>query len=88
MIAHSMGAAGRNSALNTFPPVETLARVRDYWNTHIHDLAITTHPIGTKGFFEELEQYRFEKLDYLPRLVKFQGFRGMNLLEVGCGVFQ
>lgn len=66
-------------------PVDPLDRVRDYWNSHIHDLAITTHPIGTPGFFDELDRYRFEKLDYLPRLVPFAGFRGMRLLEVGCG---
>jgi 2-polyprenyl-3-methyl-5-hydroxy-6-metoxy-1,4-benzoquinol methylase len=81
-----MGAARLTSALDTSRSGEAVARVRDYWNTHIHDLAITTHPIGTKGFFEELEQYRFEKLDYLPRLVSFEGFQGTNLLEVGCGV--
>ena len=86
MIAHPMGAARLTSALDTSRSVDAVARVRDYWNTHIHDLAITTHPIGTKGFFDELEQYRFEKLDYLPRLINFQGFRGMSLLEVGCGV--
>ncbi len=86
MIAHPMGAAGLASALDTSRSVDAVARVRDYWNSRIHDLAITTHPIGTKEFFEELEQYRFEKLDYLPQLVSFEGFRGTNLLEVGCGV--
>jgi SAM-dependent methyltransferase len=64
----------------------TIEQVRAYWDTHIHDLAITTHPVGAKAFFEELEQYRFEKLQYLPQLVDFNGFRGMRLLEVGCGV--
>lgn len=64
----------------------TVAQVRDYWNKHIHDLAIVTHPPGTKGFFEDLGEYRFDKLRYLPRLVNFGSFRGMHLLEVGCGV--
>ena len=60
-------------------------RVRDYWNKHIHDLAIVKNPVGTKGFFADLDAYRFEKLNYLPRLVDFGGFRGKALLEVGCG---
>src|SRR5262249_38256607 len=30
--------------------------------------------------------YRFEKLDYLPRVVDFAAFAGRRLLEVGCGV--
>jgi SAM-dependent methyltransferase len=63
-----------------------LAEIRDYWNERIHDLAIATSPIGTPGFFNELEAYRFEKLDYLPKVVHFDDYRGKKLLEVGCGV--
>jgi SAM-dependent methyltransferase len=59
--------------------------IRDYWNTHLHDQEITTHPAGTPEYFSELDAYRFEKLDYLPRLVNFSGYAGKELLEVGCG---
>ena len=47
---------------------DLITRIRDYWNVHIHDLEIAQHPIGTKEFFEELAVYRFDKLDYLPRV--------------------
>lgn len=60
--------------------------IRAYWNEHIHDLAIAAHPVGSEGFFSDLEAYRFEKLDYLPRVVDFNGYRGRNLLEIGCGI--
>ncbi|MCI0440881.1 MAG: class I SAM-dependent methyltransferase [Chloroflexi bacterium] len=60
--------------------------VRAYWNEHIHDLEIAKHPVGTKGFFEDLHDYRFEKLDYLPKVVDFSAYQGKKLLEVGCGV--
>ena len=63
----------------------TTDAVRDYWNRHIHDLAITTHPVGSRGFFEDLDQYHFEKLHHLLRLVAFDGYRGRSVLEVGCG---
>lgn len=59
--------------------------VRAYWETHIHDLEITRHPPGSPGFFADLEQYHFEKLHHLPRLVPFDRFRGRRVLEVGCG---
>lgn len=65
---------------------ELIAEIRSYWNEHIHDLAITTHPIGTPGFFEQLHTYRFDKLDYLPKVVNFDKYRGQKLLEIGCGV--
>jgi SAM-dependent methyltransferase len=59
--------------------------VRTYWDTHIHDLDITTHPPGSAGFFADLEQYHFEKLHHLPRLVPFDAFSERRVLEVGCG---
>ena len=59
--------------------------VRQYWERHIHDLEITRHPVGSRGFFEDLDQYHFEKLHHLLRLVDFDGFRGRKVLEVGCG---
>ena len=59
--------------------------VRRYWNQHIHDVEITTHPVGTPGFFADLDQYHFEKLHHLLRLVDFNGYGGRRVLEVGCG---
>jgi SAM-dependent methyltransferase len=61
------------------------ADVRTYWNRHIHDLDITRHPVGSPGFFADLDQYHFEKLHHLPRLIPFDGYRGKQVLEVGCG---
>jgi SAM-dependent methyltransferase len=65
--------------------VATPEAVRDYWDRHIHDLEITTHPVGSRGFFDDLDQYHFEKLHHLLRLVAFDGYRGRSVLEVGCG---
>lgn len=63
----------------------TIDEVRVYWERHIHDLEITRHPVGSRGFFDDLDQYHFEKLHHLPRLVNFDGYRGKAVLEVGCG---
>ena len=63
----------------------TTADVREYWNRHIHDLEITKHPVGSPGFFADLDQYHFEKLHHLLRLVDFSAYRGKRVLEVGCG---
>ena len=55
------------------------------WNQHIHDLEITTHQVGSPGFFADLDQYHFEKLHHLLRLVNFDGYAGRHVLEAGCG---
>jgi SAM-dependent methyltransferase len=65
--------------------VATIDQVRDYWNRHIHDLEITQHPAGSRGFFEDLDRYHFEKLHHLLRLVPFDSLKGHAVLEVGCG---
>ena len=65
--------------------MSTIDEVRDYWNRHIHDLEITRHPVGSRGFFDDLDQYHFEKLHHLLQLVDFDGYRGRRVLEVGCG---
>jgi SAM-dependent methyltransferase len=71
--------------VSTVATVPTIDRVREYWNRHIHDLEITKHPVGSRGFFDDLDQYHFEKLHHLLRLVDFDGYRGRRVLEVGCG---
>jgi SAM-dependent methyltransferase len=65
--------------------VPTIDEVRNYWEHHIHDLEITRHPVGSRGFFDDLDQYHFEKLHHLLRLVDFNGYRAKSVLEVGCG---
>ncbi len=61
------------------------ARVRQYWDAHIHDLEISRHAPGTAGFFADLDQYHFEKLHHLLRLVDFTAWRGRDVLDIGCG---
>lgn len=63
----------------------TTDSVRQYWESHIHDLEVTVHPVGSRGFFDDLDQYHFEKLHHLLRLVDFGGYAGRTVLEVGCG---
>jgi SAM-dependent methyltransferase len=65
--------------------VTTVDQVRAYWEHHIHDLEITRHPVGSRGFFDDLDEYHFEKLHHLLRLVDFDGYAGRRVLEVGCG---
>jgi ubiquinone/menaquinone biosynthesis C-methylase UbiE len=65
--------------------VATIEEVRAYWNTHIHDLEISRHPPGSREFFDDLDQYHFEKLHHLVRLVDFDGYGGRSVLDVGCG---
>jgi SAM-dependent methyltransferase len=61
------------------------AAVRTYWNDHIHDLDVSSNLPGSREFFADLDQYHFEKLHHLPRLIDFGAYRGKKVLDVGCG---
>lgn len=64
-----------------------IPEITAYWNTRIHDLEMTDAPVGTRAFFDDLDEYRFDKLHYLPRLVDFaHGYSGKTVLEIGCGI--
>jgi len=83
-LKHRRNGASAAPALALNNPV--LEAIRHYWNEHIHDLAIAKHPVGAKGFFVDLDEYRFDKLRYLPNVVDFNGYRGKKILEIGCGI--
>ncbi len=61
-------------------------RVQKYWNEHVHDMAMVKHPVGSEGFFSDLEEYRFDKNRYLLSILDFGAFKERKVLEVGCGV--
>lgn len=63
-----------------------IPEIQRYWNHRIHDLEMTDAPVGTKAFFDDLDDYRYDKLRYLPQLVDFPSYQGKRLLEVGCGI--
>lgn len=60
--------------------------VADYWNRNIHDMKVAGHAPGTKEFFDEIYDYHFRKLSYLPTRVRYSRFRDKKVLGVGCGI--
>jgi len=63
-----------------------LQATRRYWDENVTNWQVATQEHGTLAFFAEIENYRFAKLHYLPRLVDFSGYKGKKLLDVGCGL--
>ena len=60
--------------------------IRAYWNERIHDLEMTDAVVGSLEFFDDLDEYRFDKLRYLPNVVDFEAYQDRDLLEIGCGI--
>jgi SAM-dependent methyltransferase len=67
-------------------PEPTIDAVERFWDNHVHDWKVAKSPAGTKEFFEEIEAYRYEKLEYLAEAIDFPRFAGKTVLDLGCGV--
>lgn len=65
---------------------DLIGRIKDYWNRQVHDVHVSSHPVGTPGFFDDLDDYRFGKNRYLLEMVDFAAYRGKTVLELACGV--
>lgn len=59
--------------------------IRAYWDARIHDPVLSDDPAGTPGFYAAMDAYRYGRLEYLPHLVGFDGWRGRSVLDLGCG---
>jgi ubiquinone/menaquinone biosynthesis C-methylase UbiE len=63
-----------------------IAEIANYWNNRIHDAELSSHDTGTLGFFDDLDEYHFDKLNYLLKMVDYTGYAGRKVLELGCGI--
>ena len=61
-------------------------RVRAFWQEHPCGSKFSDAEIGTREFFDRVEQHRYEKEWHIPAAADFAATRGLRVLEIGCGV--
>ena len=74
-----------NTGSRAAPDSASLADVRSYWDARVDDTELSRDPPGSRGYFAAMASYRYSKLDYLPDLIGFEGWRCRDVLDVGCG---
>src|SRR5262249_44046494 len=65
---------------------EMKERVRAFWQAHPCGTKFSEAEMGTREFFERVEQHRYEKEWHIPAAAGFAGARGLKVLEIGCGL--
>jgi len=78
MSAATTGSTDTNSELKE--------RVREFWQAHPCGSKFSDAEVGTREFFDRVEQHRFEKEWHIPDAADFAGAKGLRVLEIGCGV--
>lgn len=64
----------------------TLKEVQDFWNTRPCNLRHSNAPVGTKQYFDEVEERKYFVEPHIPAFADFPNWVGKRVLEIGCGM--
>jgi len=61
-------------------------RVRSFWQANPCGTKFTDAEMGTRAFYERVEEHRYEKEWHIPAAAGFENAKGLRVLEIGCGL--
>jgi len=64
----------------------TIDDVRDYWDERPCNIRHSSAEIGTKAYFEEVEERRYFVEPHIRQFADFSNWNGKSVLEIGCGI--
>jgi 2-polyprenyl-3-methyl-5-hydroxy-6-metoxy-1,4-benzoquinol methylase len=70
----------------TAAPAPTLEDVASYWNRRPCNIRHSTKEIGTREYFDEVEERKYFVEPHIPGFAQFKRWRDKRVLEVGCGI--
>lgn len=60
--------------------------VREFWDSQPCGSSHTTSEEGSKSYFDEVEQARYQLEPFIPQFAEFERWEGKRVLEVGVGL--
>lgn len=60
--------------------------VQDYWDRRPCNIRHSNKPVGTEGYFDEVEARRYFVEPHIPQFAGFEMWSGKKVLEIGCGI--
>ena len=64
-------------------PIE---EVRSFWNRRPCNIRHSTSEVGTKTYFDEVEERKYRVEPHIPAFAEFERWNGKRVLELGCGI--
>ena len=61
-------------------------RVRAFWQEHPCGTKFADAEVGSRRFFEAVEEHRYRTEWHIPEAAGFDKTRGLRVLEIGCGL--
>jgi 2-polyprenyl-3-methyl-5-hydroxy-6-metoxy-1,4-benzoquinol methylase len=60
--------------------------VRAYWNVRPCNIRHSPKAVGTREYFDEVEQRKYFVEPHIPGFAEFSRWSGKRVLEIGCGI--
>jgi 2-polyprenyl-3-methyl-5-hydroxy-6-metoxy-1,4-benzoquinol methylase len=60
--------------------------VREYWDRRPCNVRHSPAPLGTRQYFDEVEQRKYFVEPHIPAFADFGRWSGKRVLEIGCGI--
>jgi 2-polyprenyl-3-methyl-5-hydroxy-6-metoxy-1,4-benzoquinol methylase len=60
--------------------------VRDFWNARPCNIRHSTKAVGTREYFDEVQQRKYLVEPHIPGFAEFSRWNGRRVLEIGCGL--
>ncbi|HCU80823.1 MAG TPA: class I SAM-dependent methyltransferase [Chloroflexi bacterium] len=60
--------------------------VEKYWDDRPCNIRHSTAAIGTKKYFDEVEERKYFVEPHIPDFAEFNRWKGKKVLEIGCGI--
>lgn len=63
-----------------------IQHVKHYWNKRPCNIRHSNAPLGTKQYFDEVENRKYFVEPHIISFAEFQKWAGKKVLEIGCGI--
>src|SRR5271166_6947182 len=64
-------------------PIEA---VQQYWDRRPCNIRHSPRPVGSREYFDEVEERKYLVEPHIPVFADFGRWRGKRVLEIGCGI--
>lgn len=64
----------------------TIDQVREFWDRRPCNIRHSQLPLGSREYFDEVENKKFRAEPHIPDFCQFDRWRGAKVLEIGCGI--
>jgi SAM-dependent methyltransferase len=64
----------------------TVETVKDYWDHRPCNIRHSPRPLGTREYFDEVEERRYLVEPHIPGFAEFGRWKAKKVIEIGCGI--